>query len=129
MICSDLFGASYSTVDDVQHFGMYNMNVLLFYIYDFFCSIYCIHNHYTVTQLQHVLLGLLSVRQEPLKESVAKAAGCGSKIHLHCLPIPEDGSEMKTLILTHVDSVFYFQNFIAISRQYCAVGWEDQETR
>lgn len=82
---------------------------------------FSIHNHYNITQLQHVLLGLLSVRKEPLKESEAKAAGRGCKIHLDCLSIPEDESEIKPLILTHVDSVFYFQNFIAISRQYCAV--------
>ena len=33
------------------------------------------YEHYPVTQLQHVFLGILGVRQQPLKESVAKAVG------------------------------------------------------
>lgn len=43
--------------------------------------------YYNVTQLQHMLLGILSVKQHPLKESVAEAVGYGWKVHL-CLPIP-----------------------------------------
>lgn len=77
-------------------FGMYNLKVLwwvLFYVHVFF-SLHIHDEHYNVTQLQHVLLGILSVRQQPLKESVAKAVGYGWKVHLHCLPIPVE--EMKS---------------------------------
>lgn len=35
-----------------------------------------------------MLLGLLSVSQQLLKESEAKAVGYGWKVHLGCLPIP-----------------------------------------
>lgn len=50
-----------------------------------------IHEHYNVTQLQHVFLGILSVREKPLKDSVAKAIVYSWKVHLHCLPIPVAG--------------------------------------
>lgn len=55
------------------------------------CFCLYIQEHYNVTQLQHVLLGILSVRQQPLKESVAKADVYSWKVRLHCLPIPAEG--------------------------------------
>lgn len=68
---------------------MYNVKVLscvlLYYFLFFGLNNY---EHYRVTQLQDVFLGILGVRQQPLKESVAKAVGYGWKVHLHCLPIP-----------------------------------------
>lgn len=61
-----------------------------FYVF-YFTSIMV--QHYNVTQFQHVLLGILSVRQQLLKKSVAKAVDYGWKVRLHCFPISAE--EMK----------------------------------
>lgn len=47
------------------------------------------------TQLQHVLLGILSVREKLLKQSITKAIGHSVKVRLNGLPIPaeENNSE------------------------------------
>lgn len=64
------------------------------FIHDYFLGLY-INEDYTGTQLQHVLLGILNVREKQLKESVAKAIGYSWKVHVHCLPIPVDGRKSK----------------------------------
>lgn len=91
---------------------MYNVEALcvLSYIYLFF-GLY-IYEHF-VTQLQHVLLGILSVRQHHLKESVAKAIGYGWKVHLRCLPIPAEAvkSNISSTFGYCIIWTIYLQNF------------------
>lgn len=68
-----------------------------------------------------MLLGVLGVRQQPLKESVAKAVGCGWKICLRCLPIPveEVESNKEKLTLNHRKTGTLFYELPGLPGRHC----------
>ena len=114
------------------HQGWYKLikNILQKYLHIFHSSFFCLnYANYLVTKLQHVFLGLLSVRQQSLQQSVSKAVSRGWKVHFHSLPIPVEGvhsnrtiTERAHLILYNLTRVLYYKKNMYVQEFQCSVA-------